>query len=212
MSNNGNFPPPLQEPLKGDNSDDNSPRAAANVFDDLEALRLSPEDAATVGTREILSRVPVRKPLRTEFFRVHPDADMQLATGVFIDREEGETYFVTPELRSAMSGEWRPVMLVTVITKQNVVLLWPIALPDETGRRNDWAESARAACEEAKSHWVRLVPDMALRAYRIYVAEGKLAEPVWPDKSLAELLALGFKDYIIDSVDHPVIGRLRGVV
>jgi hypothetical protein len=73
---------------KGNNGDkgNNSPHAAASVFDDLEALRLSPEDAATVGSREILSRVPVRKPSRVEFFRVHPDPSMQLTTGVFIDR------------------------------------------------------------------------------------------------------------------------------
>jgi hypothetical protein len=98
-----------------------------------------------------------------------------------------------------MAGEWRPMMLVTAITRQNVALLWPVPLPDEMGRRNDWAASAREACEQAKSHWVRLVPDLALGAYRIYLAEGKLPEPDWPDKSLAELLALGFKDRIVDS-------------
>jgi hypothetical protein len=190
----------------------NSSQAAASVFENLEALRLSPEDAATVGFREILSRVPVRKPSRHEFFRVHPDPAMALTTGVFIDREEREVYFVAPDLRGEMAGEWRPMMLVTVTTRQNVTLLWPVPLPDETGRRNEWATSARQACEQAKSHWVRLVPDLALGAYRIYLSEGKLSEPDWPDKSLTELLALGFKDRIVDSVDHPVIRRLRGLV
>jgi hypothetical protein len=48
-----------------------------------------------------------------------------------------------------------------------VVLLWPVALPDVSGRRNAWAETAREACELAKVSWVRLVADMSLGAYRI---------------------------------------------
>src|SRR4051794_16267068 len=59
--------------------------SAENVFDNLESIRLSPDAAATAGTREVLRHVPVRKPNRTEFVRVHPDADMQIATGVFME-------------------------------------------------------------------------------------------------------------------------------
>jgi hypothetical protein len=42
----------------------------ANFFADLEAIRLSPEDTSEISTREILTRVPVRKPRKGEFFRV----------------------------------------------------------------------------------------------------------------------------------------------
>jgi hypothetical protein len=181
-----------------------------SVFDNLEAIRLSPDAAATAGTREILRHVPVRKPNRIEFVRVHPDAGMQLATGVFVDREEREVYFVAPELRAELAGELKPVLLVTAISRQGVVFLWPVPLPDEGGRRNAWAETAREACELAKTEWVRLAADMSLGAYRVYQAEGQLSAPVWPDKSLSELLKLGFKDRIVDSAEHPVVKRLRG--
>jgi hypothetical protein len=182
-----------------------------SVFDNLEAIRLSPDAAATAGTHEVLRHVPVRKPNRTEFVRVHPDAGMQIATGVFVDREERETFFVVPELRVELAGEIKPVLLVTAITRQGVMILWPVPLPDEGGRRNAWAETAREACDLAKTAWVRLAPDMSLGAYRIYEAEGQLSEPAWPDKPLSELLKLGFRDRIIDSADHPVIKRLRGL-
>ena len=56
-----------------------------------------------------------------------------------------------------------------------------------------------------------MAPDMSLGAYRIYTAEGQLSEPVWPDKSLTELLKLGFKDKVINSAEHPVIRKLRGL-
>jgi hypothetical protein len=53
---------------------------------------------------------------------------------------------------------------------------------------------------------------MALSAYRIVVAEGTLPDPVWPDLTLSEILAIAFKDRIIDHADHPVLRRLRGAV
>jgi hypothetical protein len=183
----------------------------ASIFDNLEALRLSPESAAMIGTREVLTHVPVRKPSRTEWVRVHPNPEMQIATGVFIDREERETFFVVPELRPELVGDLRPVLLATSITRQGVVCLWPIPLPDESGRRNAWGDAAREAAETAKEQWVRVVADMALGAYRIHLAEGDLPDPVWPVKSLGELLQLAFKGRIVDSIDHPVVRRLRGL-
>ena len=182
-----------------------------DVFANLDALRLNPDVAATVGTKEVLRHVPVRKPNRTEFVRVHPDETMQITTGVFVDKEERETFFVMPELRGELAGELKPVLLATAISRQGTVFLWPIALPEGGGRRNAWAETAREAYELAKVSWVRMVADMPLGAYRIYEAEGVLSEPVWPDRTLSELLEIGFKDRIIDTVDHPVIRRLRGL-
>jgi hypothetical protein len=182
-----------------------------SVFDNIDALRLSPEFAAAAGTREILKHVPVRKPSRTEFFRVHPDADMALATGVFIDKEEREVFFVAPAMRAELAGEIKPVALMTCITRQGVVFLWPVPLPDESGRRNAWSETAREAAELAKTAWVRMAADMSMGAYRIYMAEGQLSDPVWPDKTLSQLLEIGFKDRIIDRDTHPVVKRLRGL-
>jgi len=182
-----------------------------DVFTNLDALRLHPDLAATVGTKEVLRHVPVRKPSRTEFIRVHPDEAMQITTGVFVDKEERETFFVMPELRGELAGELKPVLLATAITRQGTILLWPIALQDGSGGRNAWAETARDAYGLAKVSWVRMVADMSFGAYRIYEAEGVLSEPVWPNKTLSELLEIGFKDRIIDSTDHPVVRRLRGL-
>jgi hypothetical protein len=182
-----------------------------SVFDNLESLRLNVDDAATAGAREVLRHIPVRKPNRTEFVRTHPDPNMSLATGVFIDREENEIFFIVPELRSELAGELKPVLLVTALSRQGVLFLWPVPLPDESGRRNTWSDSARDGCQMAQHCWVRLAADMSLGSYRIYQAEGRLSEPVWPDKTLPELLKLAFKDRIIDSADHPVVKRLRGL-
>ena len=47
-------------------------------------------------------------------------------------------------------------------------------------------------------------------AYDIFVAEAAIAEPAWPEVTFKELLRIGFRDRLVDNVDHPVLKRLRG--
>jgi len=58
--------------------------------------------------------------------------------------------------------------------------------------------------------WIRLKANMALGAYEIFEASGTIPDPVWPDLSFQELLRIGFRDRLVDRIDHPVIKRLRG--
>jgi hypothetical protein len=82
----------------------------ADFFTDLEAIRLSDKDSAGIGTREILTRVPVRKPRRGEFFRTHRDPAMSLAATTYVDsNEHDDVYFVAPAMRGALAEDLRPV-------------------------------------------------------------------------------------------------------
>ena len=194
-----------------DNKSKDEKPVSGDIFANLDALRLSPDSAAVVGTSELLSHVPVRKPNRHEFFRTRPEAEFWFDTGVFEDREERETFFVTPRMREALVGEIKPVLLVPIITRQRVLILWPLKLPTEGQRHSGWIETAREAAEIAKTKWVRLAADMGLGGYRIYQAEGELSEPEWPDKPLPEILQIAFRDRIVDFENHPVVRRLRGL-
>jgi hypothetical protein len=188
---------------------ESTPIPTQNIFANLEALRLSPDAAAVAGTSEILSHVPIRKPNRHEFFRTRSEPEFWFGTGIFEDKEEREVFFVTPGMREALVGEIKPVLLVPAMTRQGVLLLWPLKLPGD-GPGRSWAETARQAAELAKTKWARLVPDMGLGGYRIFMAEGSLPEPEWPDKPLDEILQIAFRDRIVDSENHPVVRRLRG--
>ncbi len=54
---------------------------------------------------------------------------------------------------------------------------------------------------------------MSLGAYRIFEATGELPEPEWPVENMRDLLEIAFKGgRLIDSIDHPVLKRLRGEV
>jgi hypothetical protein len=69
----------------------------------------------------------------------------------------------------------------------------------------------REAVELAMERWLRIKANMGLGAYEIFVAEGPIREPNWPDISYQELIRLAFRDRLITSLDHPVVKRLRGL-
>lgn len=204
LIDNNEGPNEVQPPLRT-GTESNS------IFSDLAALRLSDTDTASLtGAGEVLSHVPVRKPTRDEFFRVHPDPHMSLVSTVYVDKAERETYFVTPAMRGTLLGETKPVLLTVAVTTQGVVMIFPVNLPVD-GRTNAWNDTARQAVELAKTEWVRMAADMRLGGNRIYKAEGELSDPEWPEQSLSELLEIAFRGRIIDTPDHPVLRRLRGL-
>jgi hypothetical protein len=187
--------------------------AAGDIFDNLDKLRLTP-DASAFSTTKHLLHVPVRKPRPSEFFRVNPDAGMSLTTIAYRDEIEREHYLVLPDAQDLLVGFSRPVNIVTCISRQGTIFLWPVPMPNEDGGRgnNAWQITARAAAELAISQWVRMQADMAAGCYQVVTAVAALSEPVWPQKSFAELLRLGFSKRIISSPDHPVIRQLLGMV
>ena len=67
-------------------------------------------------------------------------------------------------MHAELVGELKPVLLTLATNRQGVVFIWPVPLPDDSGRRNAWAETAREGAELAKTHWVRVAADMSLGA------------------------------------------------
>lgn len=179
---------------------------------DPRKLRLSRAFSEGVDIRRVLTTVPVRKPHRQEFVRVHPAQTMRLDTALLELREERLTYIVDPTLWPEIPGEAAPKTIYTAITRQGVVILWPVRLPDETGRLDDWNTAAHEAAIRAETRWVRVAANMALGAYDVFEAIGQFPEPVWPDLSFERLLEIGFRDRFIDHIHHPVLRRLRGEI
>jgi hypothetical protein len=178
---------------------------------DPDALRLDQTFIAGGGVRKLLLTVPVRRPSRQDFVRTHPDPAYRLTTALVELRDERESYLVPPHMAEELVGEFSPCCLYTTINRQGVVHLWPVKLPGPDGRIIDWHRSAAEAAERAMSRWIRVAPNMALRAYEIFEALGTIPEPEWPDVSLRDLLGIAFRDRLVDRPDHPLIHRLRGV-
>ncbi len=179
---------------------------------DPSSLRLSQDFASSIGVRKVLTVVQCRKPNRHEFCRVRVGENWRLETGVFEDKVNRDVYLVAPALWPELLGEVMPVCLFLSITKQGDVFLWPCKLPGADGRSNSWNESALAAAQLAEAKWIRLAANMGAGAYDVFEACGELPEPTWPELSFQEILKLCFKDRFIQSVDHPAIKALRGLV
>jgi hypothetical protein len=190
----------------------NNPNPTPNPFDPA-ALRLDQSFADTVGVKKHLMTVPVRKPNRQDFVRVHPDPAYRLTPAAIIEvKEDREVYLVAPNMAQDLPGEFAAATLFTAINRQGVLHLWPVKLPGPDGKYNEWYRSAAEAAELAMNDWLRLTANMSLGAYEVFEATGNLPEPEWPNIPLAEILQIAFKDRIVDRADHPLLQRLRGQV
>ena len=198
------FPP--DEPPKDDGQS-----SLADPFDPSR-LRLSQRFGEAQDVRRIIVSVPVRKPHKQEFFRTHPDLEMWFEAAILDLKEKRQLYLVEPGLVPLLAGEVVPKVLVPAITLQGALFLWHIKLEDERGRLDEWNAVALEAAERAKTKWIRLIANLEAGTYDLWEARGVLPEPEWPDLPLNRILALAFKDKIIDSLDHPELKTLRGEV
>jgi hypothetical protein len=181
---------------------------------DPEALRLSQDFGAAVGVKKALLSIPVRKPDKSWFVRVHPSEAYRLQTSVIELKEDREMYLVAPVLWSALATEatFGPRAIFPAMNRQGVLFFWQLRLPGADGKLDEWSRTALEAANRAIKGWVRVAANMALGAYDVFEANAQLTEPDWPDVPLKELLRVAFKDRYIDSLDHPVLRRLRGEV
>jgi hypothetical protein len=202
----------VQQEHFGADSDRGKNKTLSGLTDafDLERLRLSQNFADDLGVKKALVTVPVRKPARQSFIRVHPDEAYRLQTAILELKEDRETFLVDPTLWPELGGEITPVELFTAVTRNGDVFLWPVKLPGPDGRSSDWHRSAFEIAGMAMTRWLRVQANMGLGAYEALVAQENLSDPQWPEASFRELLAIAFKDRFITDLDHPVVRKLRG--
>ena len=177
-----------------------------------ENLRIDLDLLNEGGTKKLLTTVPVRKPNKQDFIRVHPDPKYRETLALIELQDDRETYIVHP----SYARELEPTLysintLFLSINRQKTVFLWPVKMPAPDGREMAWHTSARDAAERAMKDWLRLAVNRNLGAYEIFLAECQQPAPEWPALSFAEILRIAFKDRIIRDPDHPVMQRLRGV-
>jgi alpha-glutamyl/putrescinyl thymine pyrophosphorylase clade 1 len=210
-------PAPLSTPTIINNERPMTMEQTAKIldpFENLDQLRLPQDFAAAAGVKKLITTVPVRKPDRQNFVRVHGDPDRRISAGIIELKDDREIYLVYPNVMPELVGEYHAAVLHQAITRQGVSFIWPTRLPSPDGRVNEWHRSLAEAAERAVEQWLRVAANTALGAYEIFSAidENRLPEPAWPEISFPELLRVAFRDRIINTVDHPVIKRLRGMV
>jgi hypothetical protein len=179
-------------------------------FTNLESLRLDQSYVETAGVKKLLKTVPVRRPGPQDFVRTHPEYRLTPAALIEL-KDDREIYFVAPQMVSELAGEYFVATLYLTITRQAVVSLWPVRLPGPDGRHLEWHRSAAEAAEAAQKCWIKIRANMGLGGYEIFEAvNDNIPEPVWPEEPFEQIVRVAFRDRFIDSIDHPVVKRLRG--
>ena len=183
---------------------------AENDMFDPARLKLSQDFSTIIGVKKRVTVIQVRKPSKQEFIRVHPNDDYCIETAILEFKEDSETYLVDPTLWNDLSGELIPKIMYTTINRQGVLRLWPIRLPDEEGKLDDWNQSALESADMAKTAWIRVSSNRSAGMYETFEASGNLDEPKWPEMTFTEILKIAFKGKYIDNWNHPALLKLRG--
>jgi hypothetical protein len=183
----------------------------ADMFD-LDNLRLGQDFAETAGLRPLLTTVPVRRVDGQEFIRVRPGEEHRMVAGILNLKSEGELFIVTKAMIPELIGEFVYAQLNTAINRQGVVFILLVRLPDPDGKDHEAWRTMRIAIDMGYTTWVRPRWFKPLGAYQITPASDKMSEPKWPDISFQELVRIGFRDKIINDLNHPAVKKLRGLV
>jgi hypothetical protein len=172
-------------------------------------LRVDPSAVEGAAVKKLMTTVPVRKPDKQWFIRVHPGVQYR-ETQAFIElKEERETFAVDLRAVPELAEECYLATLFTAINRAGVVFLWPVKVPGRDGKILEWHTSAALAAQCAMQDWIRVRANVSLGAYEITEATSvNIPDPVWPQLPFNGIYRIAFKDKIIRSLDHPVVRRL----
>ena len=150
--------------------------AAEEPSDPFDTERLRSASLENIAVEKITLTIPVRRPGRNEFFRVHPDPEMTVDWFVLERKDDmdREVYWVTEEFHEDLLDELKPVRIFTCINKRGTVFLWPAQLPgsdNRSGRR--WHESALEIAENAENSWVKMQGNTRSRGLRADSRQGR---------------------------------------
>jgi hypothetical protein len=180
---------------------------------DLASLRLDQTYSDGLAVKKLITMIRVGKPQKQHFIRVHPDPAYRISPMALLElKDERENYLVTPTLAAELIGEFTPVVLFTAITRAGTLFLWPVPLPGENGKHNQWHQSALIAASKAEARWVRIVANLEAGLYDVNEAAATIADPEWPTMTFQEMLRIAFQGKIIDRPDHPLVLKLRGAM
>ena len=205
--------PNIGSPAPGDITPAALPHMADKAFD-LSRFAVGTEVEEFAGGRERLNVVPVRKPNKENWVRTHPNVKERWVKTYILDlRDYNESFLVMPDIRDYLLERGEQTLtrqvLITSITRQGTLFLWPVKLPQSDGSSNQWNDSALEAASIARTSWIRLQSDRSLGAYKTVVRDGG-PDPVWPEISIDEIVKIAFKGKVIQSLSHPRLAELLG--
>jgi hypothetical protein len=169
------------------------------------------------GVKKLVTTIPLRKPNKHEFFRLHSGPEYWKASA-FIELGREDLYLVAPSIVPHLDPrDYFFAYLCLAINRQGKPFFWPIKI--STGeRRNSWNESALVVARSAVDNWMKLKSCQeegggAGGYYEGEIALGNFVDPIWPELSVQELYNIAFKGgRVIDHFEHPALQKLSGTI
>jgi hypothetical protein len=204
----------MEEFMSKENSKDNGrseeKKKEFDVIDNLAKWRVDPDYLKAAATKKQITRIPIRKPDRQQFIRVHADPEYHFSASIIDYEETREKFIVLPEVAKELAGEVKNVVLYTYTTRSGDLFLWPIKSLVDLAMSNPWIETAHQAAVIAKEKWIRVVANQNARSYDILEPVNPIPDPTWPELSMIEILNIAFRGRIVTTLDDEIILKLKG--
>jgi hypothetical protein len=156
---------------------------------------------------KVQTKLEVRTPNKKWWYRAHRSAEFQVPVDLLViegGRDEG-VFLLEPDVEfpDELSQHIVPAILTRCITSDGTEFLF-LAKQTEKSPRS----STRRLVTEAREKWIQSTWNGNSKSYDFRYASQLRREPTWPEKTIDELLELGFDGYIIDNPNHEVVNRL----
>jgi len=161
-----------------------------NPFTNLEAFKVG-QDFNEFETAIDYSVIPLRKPGKQQWFRVHPELKVDNLCFLEVEQDEGtpENFLLSGHIASQLRelpGISKRSIRVCVCRPNNTPFVWAIKMPKGSGTK--------------------------LGAYKCFTSTASWEEPSWPNLDMSGMLKRSVgEQHIIASVDHPVVRQLQGI-
>jgi hypothetical protein len=164
--------------------------------------------------RKILVNVPVVKPNKKDFIRVHPTMFSPSVVLVEVENDaKKDVYYITPAIARMgviPSGDATIYDLRLYCNRKADIFVWPMKLQTADGSEMDWFITAKEVAKLAETQWLRVQSNKAISSYEPLVAEDDLGDPTWPDLEWSAILRIAFKNKVVEDLENPLFGILRG--
>ena len=113
-----------------------------------------------------------------------------------------------PEVKREFPKHLRAVDLFVAQTLYGASLVWPVPRAEDRGGK--WNSTQRVACDGGKSHWTNMASGRG--QYDIHTIDNP-KEIDWDTlPPFSTILREAVSERFIDSLDHPLLKKLRGQV
>jgi len=189
-----------------------SSKPAPDPFDPMN-LGISTDYAAAINAKASTKPYELRAPNEQEFFRTSPQENHHLVVGSITDKQDmGKVYIVSGALLDEVKMKFpkvvRAVDLVLTQILAGASLVWPVPLAEDRGGK--WNSTQRAACGQGKTRWTNKTSGRG--EYDILTVNNP-KEVDWDSfPPFRDILRQAASERLIDSLEHPLLRKLRGEV